>query len=104
METVTFSPGLSQRLGLRPSPTPNGVPVETISPGSSGVIDEMYSISAGILKINSLVFECCSTSPSMVSCTSRLCGSAIWSEVTIAGPIGQKVGRLFDSDHCEVEN
>ena len=45
--TVTLSPGLSQRCGLRPIPTPEGVPVETTSPGSSGVIEEMYSISSG---------------------------------------------------------
>jgi hypothetical protein len=37
--TVTVSPGLSQRLGVRPRPTPGGVPVETMSPGSNGVMD-----------------------------------------------------------------
>src|SRR5580698_7935553 len=45
--TVTVSPGWSQRLGVRPMPTPEGVPVETISPGSKGEIDEIYSISSG---------------------------------------------------------
>ena len=54
---VTDSPGLSQRLGVRPAPTPEGVPVETISPGSRGVMKEIYSISAGILKISSPVLE-----------------------------------------------
>src|SRR5947208_1131916 len=45
--TVTTSPTLSHRLGERPMPTPPGVPVETTSPGSSGVMDEMYSINSG---------------------------------------------------------
>ena len=44
MVMVTVSPGLSQRLGLRPRPTPGGVPVETMSPGSRGVMEERYSI------------------------------------------------------------
>jgi len=39
--TVTDSLGLSQRFGVRPRPTPAGVPVETMSPGSSGVMEEM---------------------------------------------------------------
>src|ERR1700722_18816303 len=101
---VTVSPGLSQRLGLRPRPTPKGVPVDTMSPGKSGVIEEMYSISSGILKTNSRVFECCRISPSMASCTSSACGSEISSAVTIDGPRGQKVGKLFERDHWDVEN
>ena len=65
MVTVTVSPGLSQRLGVRPRPTPGGVPVETMSPGSSGVMDERYSISSGILKTSSRVLEFWRSSPSM---------------------------------------
>jgi hypothetical protein len=30
------------------------------------------------------------------------CGSAISSTVTMAGPMGQKVGKLLPRDHCEV--
>src|ERR1035441_6939055 len=33
--TTTSSPGFSQRGGLRANPTPPGVPVEMMSPGSS---------------------------------------------------------------------
>src|ERR1700761_3708509 len=60
--TVTVSPGLSQRLGVRPRPTPGGVPVDTISPGSNGVMDDKCSINAGMPKTSSLVFEFCRTS------------------------------------------
>src|ERR1700733_3654818 len=38
---VMVSPDLSQRWGLRPRPTPAGVPVLMISPGRSGVMEEM---------------------------------------------------------------
>src|ERR1035441_29486 len=75
--TVTVSPGFSQRLGVRPRPTPDGVPVETISPGSKGVIDERYSIRSGILNTSSRVFEFCNCSPSMVSPIANSCGSEI---------------------------
>ena len=55
--TVTTSPGTSQRGGLRAKPTPAGVPVEMMSPGSSVKTLERYAISFGILKIRLLVFE-----------------------------------------------
>ena len=100
MVMVTVSPGFSQRLGVRPAPTPEGVPVETISPGSRGVMEEIYSISAGILKISSLVFEFCNTSPSMERVIARECGSGISSAMTMAGPMGQKVGKLLDKENC----
>src|ERR1700677_59260 len=102
--TVTVSPGLSQRLGVRPRPTPGGVPVEIMSPASMGVIDEIYSISSGILNTSSLVLELCNCSPSMVSPMCSTCGSGISSAVTMAGPSGQNVGKHFDSDHCVEAN
>src|ERR1700677_2812230 len=37
------------------SPTPKGVPVETISPVSRGVNEEMYAMSPGVLKMSSRV-------------------------------------------------
>jgi hypothetical protein len=80
------------------------VPVETISPGSSGVMEERYSISAGILKTSSRVLEFCNCSPSMERLIWSLCGSWISSAVTMAGPMGQKVGKLLDMDHCVVAN
>src|SRR5271165_2556907 len=104
MVIVTVSPGLSQRLGVRPRPTPGGVPVETMSPGSKGVMEDRYSISSGILKTSSRVLEFWSCSPSMVRLMPRLCGSGISSAVTMAGPMGQKVGKLLDMDHCVEAN
>ena len=98
-----FSPALSQRFGVLPMPTPTGRTMETISPGSNGVIDEMYSISSGTVKTSSRVFEFCSVSPSMLRLIESSCGSAISSAVTIAGPMGQNVGKLLASDHCDVE-
>jgi len=85
-------------------PTPGGVPVETMSPGNRGVIEDKYSISSGILKTNSRVLEFCNCSPSMERLICKLCGSSISSAVTMAGPMGQKVGKLLDMDHCELAN
>src|ERR1700744_3936387 len=99
---VTVSPERSQRCGLRPKPTPAGVPVLIISPACNGVIDEIYVIRSGSLKISSRVFECCSTSPSIASFTSSSCGSAISSFVTTAGPSGANVLKLLPSVHCVV--
>src|SRR5579883_294475 len=101
---VIVSPAFSQRCGVRPSPTPAGVPVLIISPACSGVIEEMCAIKSGSLKISSRVFECCSTSPSIESFTSSACGSAISSFVTIAGPSGANVLKLLPSVHCDVDN
>src|ERR1035437_7704835 len=85
-------------------PTPDGVPVDTMSPGRSGVIDEMNSTKSGILKISSRVLEFCSTSPLMDKPIASSCGLAISSRVTMAGPMGQKVGKLLPRDHCEGES
>ena len=41
MVTITSSLGLSQRFGVRPKPTPSGVPVLITSPASRGVVLEM---------------------------------------------------------------
>jgi len=46
---IISSPAFSQRCGVRPIPTPAGVPVLITSPTSSGTIPDKYSISAGIL-------------------------------------------------------
>jgi len=49
----------------------------------------------GRLKMSSRVLECCRISPPIESLISRLCGSRISSAVTIVGPIGQKVSKLY---------
>ena len=46
---IISSPAFSQRCGVRPIPTPAGVPVLITSPTTSGTIPDRYSISAGIL-------------------------------------------------------
>src|SRR6185312_7367742 len=61
------SPGFSQRFGVRPSPTPAGVPVLIMSPGSRVITEARCAIRSGSLKIRCRVFECCSTSPLMDS-------------------------------------
>src|SRR5215472_9735793 len=61
--TTTTSPGLSQRGGFFEKPTPAGVPVEMMSPGSSVNTPDRCSINCGSLKIRFRVFECCRVSP-----------------------------------------
>jgi len=48
-------PGGRNRLGSRALPTPDGVPVKMMSPGSKGQIAESRAISSGTLKIRSWV-------------------------------------------------
>ena len=72
------------------------------SPTCSGTMPEMYSMSAGILKIIRPVLESCSFSPPMVRLMARACGSGISSLLTTHGPIGANVGKLLPRDHCVV--
>lgn len=57
MSMVTTSPGLSQRCGLAAMPTPCGVPVRMIVPGSRVVLPLRNSIKVGTSKIMSFVFQ-----------------------------------------------
>ena len=50
---------------------------------------------SGIRKISSRVLECCSSLPPIVNLMLRECGSGTSSLVTIAGPRGAKVSKLF---------
>ena len=54
---------------------------------------------SGIRKISSRVLECCGSLPPIVNLMLRECGSGISSLVTIAGPRGAKVSKLFPNDH-----
>src|SRR5258708_1190677 len=45
------APAFRYRLGSRPMPTPAGVPVKMMSPGSSGRIDDRYETRAGTEKM-----------------------------------------------------
>src|SRR6266702_1272772 len=84
----TTSPGHSHSWGVLPAPTPSGVPVAMMSPGSSVMPDEMSAIRTGISKIMYLVLESCFMTPFFVSQSRRSCGSGISSAVTMHGPNG----------------
>ena len=88
---TTTSPGTSHSCGVRPAPTPSGVPVAMMSPGSSVIAAEMSEISVGILNSMCRVFERCFSTPLTVSQSGRLCGSGIASAVMMQGPKGAKV-------------
>src|SRR5208283_4530196 len=99
MSTRTSSPGRNQRGGFLAAPTPDGVPVETMSPGSSVNTLDKYATSSGILKIRCFVLESCRISPLISIRMSSACGSGISSFVTIHGPIGAKVSKVLPISH-----
>ena len=55
MVISTVSPEWRKRGGLKPTPTPLGVPVAMMSPGKRVVPWEMVWISSGMVKMNSPV-------------------------------------------------
>src|SRR5690606_37874715 len=59
MVTFTTSPAFMNSGGLRAKPTPDGVPVAMISPGSSVMIRDRCSMIAATPKIMYLVLEDC---------------------------------------------
>gem|GEM_PF-4026842 len=76
---------------MRPAPTPSGVPVAMMSPGSSVMPALMSEIRNGTLNSMCRVFEPCFFSPLTVSHRSSTCGSGISSAVTMHGPNGAYV-------------
>src|SRR5690606_8787831 len=90
ISTSTTSP-------LRRGPTPEGVPVAMRSPGSSVMIELMYSMSTGIEKAISDARPCCRTSPFTLQITSRLAGSMPSAATGV--PTGQKVSKPFARVH-----
>src|SRR5437762_9780895 len=83
------SPALRNSGGLRANPTPLGVPVAIISPGSNVMPLERIAIIVRIGKIIMLVFPSCLLIPLTRNLTTSCCGSFTSSAVTIHGPIGQ---------------
>ena len=71
-------------------PTPAGVPVEMISPGSSVTYEEMNSITAATGKICIAVLESCLISPLTFSVRRSFWGSGMASALVTHGPTGQK--------------
>src|SRR6202165_2830124 len=98
------SPRLRYSGGLRPSPTPCGVPVEMQSPGSSVIPADRSAMMRATEKIMSPVLLSCLATPLTDSCRRRRCGSGISSAVTITGPIGQLPSSDFPLHHCDVRN
>src|SRR5207253_1161661 len=96
-DTVTSSPGFRYTGGWRKQPTPAGVPVETMSPGSSVTSAVRYSSRTGGGKIISDAGDDCIVSPFSVVETWRVLQSPISSAVTTSGPSGQNVSGPLPS-------
>jgi Na+/H+ antiporter NhaA len=93
IQVTSSSPGLSQRCGSRPIPTPAGVPVKITSPGSSVTVRDSEATSRGMEKIRFWVRPFCTSSPLIAQPSSRSSGLANSSGVTSHGPIGPKPGN-----------
>src|SRR5690606_15169372 len=90
---TSSSPGVSQRRGVRPRPTPAGVPVKMRSPGRSGSSADRAATRRGTEKIMSLVRARCRCSGPMRQPRATSPGSSNSSGVTTQGPVGPKPGR-----------
>src|SRR6185295_9081618 len=82
ISTSIRSPGLRKTGGLRANPTPAGVPVEIMSPGSSVMKRETNSIRRGMSKISCEVLESCIVWPLRRSLIERSPGLGTSSAVT----------------------
>ena len=102
--TTTSSPGFSQTRGSRAPPTPDGVPVATMSPGSSVIRVERWATSCGIEKIRPAVVSSCIRSPFRSSAIPIASSGPASSRVTIAGPQGAAPSNTFPGIHCGVAN
>src|SRR5688572_21388804 len=94
----TRSPRFRYFGGLKPMPTPTGVPVAMTSPGCSVMPCEMHSISAGTSKIRSRV--CASWRFSPFTNVRTFTWPSHSSRDTITGPMGQKVSKDLPRNHC----
>ena len=94
-EVITISsPGLSQTRGSRTLPTPDGVPVETMSPGSSVISARAGRRSSGTEKIRSEVEASCIRSPFR----SRANEIASWGAGLVGGDQRRAAGRRAVED------
>src|SRR3569623_961246 len=96
----TTSPGRRNSGGVRANPTPAGVPVAMMSPGSSIMPRDSTAMVSAIEKIWCRVFDDCSNTPLTQQRRSSRCGSAISPAVTIHGPIGHAPSRLLPRKYC----
>ena len=85
-------------------PTPAGVPVAMMSPGSSVMPREQVSTSVGMSKIMSRVLpvlaQLGAAALGVTQPRTRVSRPSSSSAVAIHGPIGQKVSKLLPSSHC----
>src|SRR5262249_51015814 len=88
--TVTVSPCFT-------GPTPDGVPLEMMSPGSSVMTNEMNSINPSSPQISCDVSEACRLTPLTQVSTPRASGPA---PTATAGPIGANVSNPFARVYC----
>jgi hypothetical protein len=89
--------------GVRAAPTPPGVPVAMMSPGSSVITALSWLTSAATVKTMFLVLECCTVTPLTRVSISRSCGSGTSAAVTRNGPTGANVSKLLPSVHWLVQ-
>src|ERR687898_864634 len=94
ISTVTTSP--DRRNSPRAAPTPSGVPVVTMSPGSSVTVWLAAATRCQMSKIRSLVRASCFRLSLTHSRKRRSCGSFTSHAGVTPGPIGRKVSRPFD--------
>ena len=100
MPSVITSPGFRKMgLGFLPNPTPGGVPVVMMSPGSSVISIEQYDTMVAMSKIIVLVLPVCMRSPLTSSHIASLPGLPTSSAVTSHGPIGPKVSKPLPLSH-----
>lgn len=95
---ITF-PGTRYLGGLRPAPTPPGVPVIITLPFSSVVPELKYEIKYGTPKSKSPTLSSCLTSPLIMVFRWSLAGSLIKSAFTKTGPSGANVSNPLLNPH-----
>ena len=104
-DTTTSSPALSHTLGSRAPPTPEGVPVATMSPGSSVIsADRMrHQRRHGVDQVGRRRPPASPRRSASARSRSRRAAPAS-SGVTSAGPHGAEPSNTLPGIHCGVEN
>src|SRR6202008_3706759 len=101
--TSTLSPAFIQAGGFLAGATPDGVPVAMMSPGSSVMNSERYSMVLAVEKIMSDVLESCMVSPlTRVVMRRPAAPGGSSSAVTIHGPSGPVPSKFLPGVHCDV--
>src|SRR5450755_5072748 len=100
ISTSMTSPSVRKTGGSIAKPTPSGVPVAMISPGSSVMPLDNSAMMRGIEKIIALVFEFCRVRPLTRSAIDRFCGSVSSAVSTTQGPTGHVPSSDFPLNHC----